>query len=93
MLAGDPTGLLMLAVSVFIAVTNSVFFAVATRLPVVPISQGGLVLNILAATAAWIAFIKGTRPRLPHQLAAVALLSVVNYHLISNLWAIIDFGL
>jgi len=90
---GDSTGLLVLALSVFLAVTNSVFFAVATRLPVAPISQNGLILNILAATAAWIAFIKGRRPRLPHQLAAIALLSVVNFHLVSNLWAVIGFGL
>jgi len=90
---GDSTGILVLALSVLLSFANSAFFSVALRLPVAPISRSGLVLNILAATVAWIAFIKGTRPRLPHQLAAIALLSIVNYLLVSNLWAVIGFGL
>ena len=90
---GDSTGILVLALSVFLAVVNSMFFAVAVRLPVPAISKSGLFLNVIAAAVGWIAFVKGTRPRLPHQLAAIVLLSLVNYHLLSNLWAVIAFGL
>ncbi|WP_035607127.1 hypothetical protein [Haloferula sp. BvORR071] len=90
---GDRTGIFLLALSVFLSVVNSLFFAVATRLPVAPISRGGLVLNSLALLAAWFAFARGKRAGLVQQLAAVVLLSVVHYFVVCNVWAVAHFGL
>jgi hypothetical protein len=89
----DRTGFLLLALSVALAVANSLFFAVATRLPVAPISRSGLVLNSIAVLAAWFAFAKGKRMGIAQQLAAVALLSVVHYFFVCNLWAVTAMGL
>ena len=89
----DGSGIYLLAASVFLAVVNCMFFAVATRLPVAPISRGGLVLNSLALLVAWFAFVQGKRVGLAQQLAAVALLSVVHYFVVCNVWAVAHYGL
>lgn len=93
LLIGDSTGLHVLAVSAFLAVAISGGFMIGVAIPVAPIPREALPFNIVAATIAWIAFIKGTRRSIPQQLAAGVLLSAINLLLHSNLWAVFGFGL
>ncbi|RYD63476.1 MAG: hypothetical protein EOP83_12050 [Verrucomicrobiaceae bacterium] len=90
---GDPTGLHLLGLSVFLTLVNSGSFMIGVAIPVAPIPREALPVNIIAAAIAWIAFIRGRRQRIPLQLAASVLLSVINFVLYSNLWAVFGFGL
>jgi hypothetical protein len=92
-LFGDSTGLRILGLSAFLVVANSCNFMIGVAIPVAPIPWQALPINIVAATIAWIVFMKGTRRHIPHQLAASVLLSIINFFLYSNLWAVFGFGL
>ena len=48
---------------------NFPIFAVGTRLPVQPISRRGLIVNTIAAAAAWLVMLKGRRDGLKNRLA------------------------
>ena len=93
LLFGEATGLGTLAISVLVAGVNSMMFAAGVPYPDFPITRGGLALNLLATTVAWIALVKGERPRIPQQFLGFALFSFVHFCFLSNLWAVVVHGL
>jgi hypothetical protein len=92
-LISSRTGIVILAASALLAIVNSMLFAVATRLPVAPITRRGLIANTIAAAAAWLVLWKGRRHGVPQQVVALILFSVIHYILICNIVAVVGFGL
>ena len=86
-------GIVILAASMLLAIANSMLFVVATRLPVAPITRGGLIANTIAAGAAWLVLLKGSRNGLPMKIAALLLFTAIHYILISNIIAVTAYGL
>lgn len=86
------TGIVALAACVLLAIVNSMAFAVSNgrhRHPTLQIGDFGLIGNLLAFVGAWIVFSRCRRTGVFQSLIAIALLTIIHYHLISNLWTMI----
>lgn len=86
-------GIVILAASMLLSIANSMLFVVATRLPVAPITRGGLIANTIAAVAAWLVLLKGSRNGIPLKVATMLLFTGIHYILISNIIAVTVYGL
>ena len=92
-LFSDHSGLAILALALLLTIINSMLFVRSAGLLISPIAREGLVVNVMAATVAWIVLFKGKRKGVLQQVVAAILLALIHYFPIVNIWSFVACGL